>query len=543
MGLNMTQPPLEPRGESRPAECLDLNTLLAFMQGRLDPQARDAVELHIDGCEDCLALQNEASLGAASTLESFRPTAGALPNALEVAGRYRVERFVARGGMGDIYAVRDRVLDEDVALKTITAASMNDVKAILRLKAEVKLARRVCSRHTCRIFDYGEHEDRSGVIPFLTMEFIEGESLGHRLRKQGKLAPERAVVIARQLLEGLLAAHAVGVLHRDFKSDNVMLRAASAEPASEHAVIMDFGLARALHEDGDRLTSHTQALLGSAAYMAPEQVECSELTERADVYAFGVVLFEMLTGTLPFRGGSPLATALLRLRSGPPRPSELVPELHPLWDELVMGCLQRQAAKRMSCEQALELLASIAKASGQKPQRRARRYTSRASAFAWGAACTLACCVLGAAAWPRSPWLHQETQAAYPAPRPPPPSAPAPAPIRESQRTGAEAAAWLLEAAQPLAEHWRRNRDELACRQASALFNRALEHAPAGGDASEAARRALRELGTCAARAPSSRTSARPAKATQPGPSPASRGLPSEDPVDGLFGPAPGSSP
>jgi predicted Ser/Thr protein kinase len=526
---------------------VDVDTLLAFMRGQLDEKARDAVELHIDGCEDCQALQCEASLAAAPTMESVLVTQVTPLQAVDVAGRYRVDRFVARGGMGDIYAVHDLVLDEGIALKTITAAAMDDAKAILRLKAEVKLARRVCSPYVCRIFDYGEHEDRSGHIHFLTMEFVEGESLGHRLRARGKPTPREAAVIARQLLEGLLAAHAVGVLHRDFKSDNVMLRAGSREPApAPHAVIMDFGLARALHEDGDRLTSHTQALLGSAAYMAPEQVEGSELSERADVYAFGVVLFEMLTGTLPFRGGTPLATALLRLRSCPARPSELVPGLDSRWDELVLGCMERQPSRRLSCEQALELLSGILRAVGPRRRRLLGLFhPSRSGAFVWGVVCTVGCGVLAAATWPHGQrsWLRQEVQAVHTALGSAATasviSTAAVAVVVPRPRAASDEQSWMLDAAQVLVAQWRVTADERACRQASAMFRRVLEQPESAPALKASANEALSELGSCIQSKISNRAAKGSTTAAKRAPAvrePAQRQLPSEDPVDGLFG-------
>jgi hypothetical protein len=240
------------------------------------------------------------------------------------------------------------VLDERIALKTLRPVTADDPKAVLRLKVEVQLARRVSHPHTCRIYDFAEWAMPDGhALQFLTMELIQGSTLGNKLRREGRVAPEEVLQLAEQLASGLDAVHRMGIVHRDFKSDNVMLHDASPLGLPLHAVIMDFGLARGLADRRVRLTSNSRALVGSAAYMAPEQVLGEELTPAADVYAFGVVLFELLTGTLPFAGDSPVAIAVQRLHKPAPRPSTLLKGLPGEWDELVGACLERQAANRL----------------------------------------------------------------------------------------------------------------------------------------------------------------------------------------------------
>jgi serine/threonine protein kinase len=192
------------------------------------------------------------------------------------------------------------------------------------------------------------------------MEYIEGETLGARIRRGPPLSLAAVKALSRQLLLGLGAAHAAGVLHRDFKSDNVMLRTRPAQAEGWDAVILDFGLARVLDHDYQGLTERHE-FLGSAGYMAPEQLlEGEPLSEATDLYAFGVVLFEMLTQRLPFQGRSARAVAFQRLVQSAPPPSSVVPGLSAEWDALVARCLQREAAQRFASARAvLEQLEAI----------------------------------------------------------------------------------------------------------------------------------------------------------------------------------------
>jgi hypothetical protein len=352
--------PLGPTA-SPAAECLSTDDLLLLVLGGLSSERRDSALAHLDSCLDCRML----FAGAADALHDAGsapapPLQGTLRVGELVANRYRVERFIARGGMGEVYEVHDTVLDERVALKTVRASSPGDVKAIRRLKSEAQLSRRIGHPHTCRIYEFGEHENALGVVmSFFTMQLIEGETLGAKVRRDGALDGESALSIARQVLGGLGEAHALGILHRDLKSDNIMLRSPPMSNLKVDAVIMDFGLALRLDTE-DRLTSESHALIGSAAYMAPEQVEGEQLTAAADLYAFGVILFEMLTSQLPFRSTSLASTALLRLRRAPPAPSSLNSRLDPGWDRVVLGCLQREVSQRFgSAAEVLEALDDV----------------------------------------------------------------------------------------------------------------------------------------------------------------------------------------
>ncbi len=327
-------------------DCLSDDEIVAFVSGDVSERLLERIDAHVDRCEQCFEIVQVATPDHELIEGSQRFGGLALRPGSLVAGRYRIRRFVDRGGMGEVYEALDLKLNERVALKTVLCTAGDSRHAVRKLFAEVQLARRIAHRHVCRIYELHEHTEPDSDWPpvhFLTMEFIEGEKLARHL-SNGPLPLAEAAIIARQLLLGLQAAHAAGVLHLDFKSDNVMLRAGSVRP---EAIVMDFGLARALDAQSRMRTSEQKQLAGSVAYMAPEQVECQPvLGEAADIYAFGVVLFEMLTGRLPFEGPSAAAVMLKRLKLPAPAPSSFEPEVPKALDEFVLVCLQRDPRRR-----------------------------------------------------------------------------------------------------------------------------------------------------------------------------------------------------
>ena len=202
------------------------------------------------------------------------------------------------------------------------------------------------------------------------MELLAGESLAQRLARTGALPADQALGLARQMVAGLAAIHAAGIVHRDWKSDNAFL--ARSQAGIERLVVMDFGLAQG-PASGRRSQNTGSGIAGTADYIAPEQLQGGPLTPAADIYALGVVLFEMVTGKRPFSGGSTFETALSRLRTDPPRPSSLVPGLPAGWDQAVLGCLERQPERRFQrVEQVLEALQS---GRAPAPARQPRRFT------------------------------------------------------------------------------------------------------------------------------------------------------------------------
>ena len=288
-----------------------------------------------------------------------------------IAGRYRVLSFVAEGAMGSVYAVEDQSLRERVALKTIRVQGVSAPRMVKRFKRELRLARRVTHPNVCRVFDLGEHTPaateagEASSFAFLTMEFLEGETLEAYLRRQGRMAPEHILPLAEQMAAALDAAHAARVIHRDFKSGNVML--VPTRSGALRAVVTDFGLARG--EGGeDDVSTQEGILLGSLGYMAPEQVECRTLSPASDLYSFGVVLFEMVTGQLPFVGDTPMVMAIKRLFEPPPSPGSQVSGLAASWDAALRRCLARQPEDRFpTASRVVEALRGASPSPGASP--------------------------------------------------------------------------------------------------------------------------------------------------------------------------------
>ncbi|MGM0556287.1 MAG: protein kinase domain-containing protein [Myxococcota bacterium] len=242
--------------------------------------------------------------GAASSTE--------LEGAELLAERYELLGLVGRGGMGNVYRARDLELDEIVALKTLERGLMDNERAVAQFRREVKLARRVTHQNVARTYDIGSEGD----ILFLTMEYVEGRPMSELLREEAPVEPREGLEIVEQICDGLQAAHDAEVLHRDLKPQNVMLR------PDGRALLTDFGIARAARR-GETQFTVADGPVGTPAYMAPEQVEGKrDLDGRIDIYALGVMMFEMLTGKLPWTGETVMAMALARVLNEPPRLDE-----------------------------------------------------------------------------------------------------------------------------------------------------------------------------------------------------------------------------
>lgn len=364
-------PPASSGSESeRHAHCLSDDEVVEIGQGQASRALLVRIDSHLDQCPSCrelvaavLQAQQEGQ-GPSSQVTTFYK--GSL-----LAGRYRVERFLGKGGMGEVYAARDELTQQRVAIKTVLCTAADNPRAIRKLLGEVAHAQRVAHPHVFKIYDLHEHVERQGRIPFFTMELIEGESLGKLLRASGPLSLEDAQTISRQLLSGLSAAHEEGVLHLDFKSDNVLLRKEEAPP---NAVIMDFGLSRASDVATVQASTSGGHGAGTLAYMALEQLECrNDVGAPADIYAFGVVLYEMLTGCLPFRGASVGAMLMKQVNQRPLPPSQHRAGLAPTVDAFVLKCLERESSRRYAtAEQALLALGTLGPWSAQRGRPRSR---------------------------------------------------------------------------------------------------------------------------------------------------------------------------
>jgi serine/threonine-protein kinase len=248
----------------------------------------------------------------------------------DFAGRYDVMRLLGRGGMGAVYQVRDRALGEIVALKLLT---LDSARAVERFRSEVRLARKVTHPNVARIHDFGE----VGDVRYLTMEYVEGKSLEDTLEEEGKLDAERVAAIGSDIAAGLIAAHAAGIIHRDLKPANVLVA------ADGHAVLTDFGIARAM--ESSKKTHETGALLGTPHYMSPEQVSGRPANEKSDIYSFGLILYELVTGQLPFEGDTPIAVAAARLHQDPVDPRRLTTVPDALAN-VILACIARDPDRR-----------------------------------------------------------------------------------------------------------------------------------------------------------------------------------------------------
>lgn len=283
-----------------------------------------------------------------------------------VAGRFRVLRLTAAGGMSEVYLAEDLELHTQVALKTVLPEAGDSGIVMARLRQEVQLARRVTHPNVCRIHDIFCHRDedarsRPGGPPKLTvvsMEYLDGETLAARLARRGRLPSREAVPIAEQIASALAAAHGAGVIHRDLKAHNVMLVKATH---GEKAVVTDFGVAVLDPEVSgceDAWPTGLGLLLGTPAYMAPEQVRDEWITAATDIYALGVLLYEILTGSLPFVGPTAQSIAAMRLSEDPVPPREIVPDLEPWLERVVLRCMEREPGDRFgSAAEVLEALA------------------------------------------------------------------------------------------------------------------------------------------------------------------------------------------
>jgi serine/threonine protein kinase len=251
---------------------------------------------------------------------------GRFPPGTMLGGRYRIVGRLGQGGMGEVYRADDLKLGQQVALKFLTAKVDQDPARLMQLHNEVRMARQVSHPNVCRVYDIDEVEGQT----FLSMEFVDGEELASLLRRFGRFSSDRALEIARQICAGLAAAHERGVIHRDLKPSNILLDGVG------NARIADFGLAGAAGE-----TVHA----GTPAYMAPEQIAGGTVTAQSDIYALGLVLYEVFTGERAIEAKN-VAELLLKREAGIVPPSQVLRDLDPAIDRAIMRCLERDPADR-----------------------------------------------------------------------------------------------------------------------------------------------------------------------------------------------------
>jgi serine/threonine-protein kinase len=278
-------------------------------------------------------------------------------------GRYRVRTRIGRGGMGEVWSAWDATLKRDVALKVLRTDQQDPV-AVARFEREVRATTELTHPNTVRIYDFGATEDG---ISYYAMELLRGEPLSALLPREAPLPPARVVWIATQVARALAEAHGRGIVHRDIKPENVFMTRAGDEP--DHAKVLDFGIARVASAVETGLTQ--TGVLGTPQYLAPELLLGDKATPRADVYALGVVLFQLLTGALPFAAEDARALLLARISLDPRDVRELVPEIPAALAEVVRLSLSREPTERYADGRAVaEALVATGLLDGYRPGER-----------------------------------------------------------------------------------------------------------------------------------------------------------------------------
>ncbi len=297
-------------------------------------------------CGQCAAQLPSPENIPGSLTETLETPAREFSTGTTFASRYQIIEELGRGGMGKVFRVLDRKLNEEVALKLLRPDIASDAKILERFGNEVKLARKIIHKNVGRIY----HLSDEGGNHFITMEYVHGQDLRSLIGQAGHLTIAKSLSIAKQVCEGLVEAHKLGVVHRDLKPSNIMV------DKDGNARIMDFGIA---HTTKTERITDPGMIIGTPEYMSPEQVEARELDQRSDIYSFGIILYEMLTGKVPFEGGTPISVAVKHLTTSPQQPVELNRGIPENINRLIMKCMEKDMARRFQSSK--ELLSEIIK--------------------------------------------------------------------------------------------------------------------------------------------------------------------------------------
>jgi serine/threonine protein kinase len=322
-------------------------------------------------CGAQLPSAKEISISSTKTLETPKEelTTGSM-----FAGRYQIIEELGKGGMGKVYKVFDTKIKEKVALKLIKPEIASDKETIERFSNELRFARKIAHRNICKMFDLNEAEGTH----YITMEYVSGEDLKSMIRMSRQLAIGAAISIAKQVCEGLAEAHRLGVVHRDLKPQNIMI------DREGNVRIMDFGIARSLRAKG---ITGEGVMIGTPDYMSPEQVEGKEVDQRSDIYSLGVIVYEMVTGRVPFEGDTPLSIAVKHKTEKPQDPKEMNAQIPQDLSSFILNCLEKEKEKRyQTAEELLSELTKIEKGipSTEKVIPKTKPFTSREITVTFG---------------------------------------------------------------------------------------------------------------------------------------------------------------
>lgn len=297
-------------------------------------------------CKECATPLPSQEVSVTKTLETpFEE----LTRGTTLANRYEIIEELGKGGMGKVYRVEDTKIQEEVALKLIKPEIVADKKTIERFRNELKIARKIRHKNVCGMYDLGEEEGTH----YITMEYVPGEDLKSFMKRSKQLSILTAVSLAKQVCEGLAEAHRLGVVHRDMKPQNIMI------DREGNAHIMDFGIARMM--SASELTEEG-AIIGTPDYMSPEQVDGKEADQRADLYSLGVIIYEMVTDRVPFKGDSAMSVALKHKTEAPTIPRELNAQVPESLSRLILKCMEKDREQRYQrAEDVLSDLANVEK--------------------------------------------------------------------------------------------------------------------------------------------------------------------------------------
>ncbi|NOR11621.1 MAG: protein kinase, partial [Candidatus Aminicenantes bacterium] len=292
-------------------------------------------------CATPLESKDGVSLSQTHTLQI--PTK-ALLRGSTFANRYDVLEELGRGGMGRVYKVFDKRIREEIALKLLRSDIADDPQVVERFSNELKFARKIVHKNVGRMYDLGEEE---GIL-YITMEFVPGEDLKAFIKRASQLSIGKSIAIVEQVCEGLVEAHKLGVVHRDLKPQNIMIDKAG------NAHIMDFGIARSLNAEG---ITDAGVIIGTPEYMSPEQVGGEDVDQRSDLYSLGIILYEMVSGRVPFQSDSAFAVGMKHKSEKPQAPQTIDPQIPDNLNRMILKCLEKEKERRF--QTAEEILSEL----------------------------------------------------------------------------------------------------------------------------------------------------------------------------------------